>query len=113
MYTAVTSPYNYNLHEGKIFCMQLVRNPYFQWCVVLVVVYQKRSLPVDLTLLRSSSMEMPSSMRVVRIPAVIRSGEEPASVVGPSGVATSYRLRTRREHKVDVTLIMRNAGLVF
>ena len=62
---------------------------------------------MDSTSLRSSqSVEMPSSMRVVRIPAVIGSGEESESVE-PSGVATSYRLRTRREHKVDAMLIFK------
>lgn len=42
-------------------------------------------------------------MRVVRITVVIgsREGFEPVL----SGVATSYRLRTRREHKDDAMLI--------
>jgi hypothetical protein len=49
-------------------------------------------------------------MRVVRITVVISSGEEPEPVL--SGVATLYRLRTRREHNNDEMLIQ-SAVLVY
>ena len=46
---------------------------------------------------------MSRSMGTVRITVVIGSREDLELV--SSGVAASYRLRTRREHKVDAMLI--------
>jgi hypothetical protein len=51
-------------------------------------------------------------MRVVRIQVVIGSREESESVV-PSCGATSYKLRTRREHKVDAMLIFKRGSVSF
>jgi len=49
---------------------------------------------------------------VVKIPVVVRSGEESESVAPYCG-AMSYRLRTRREHKVDATLIFKKGCVSF
>ena len=49
---------------------------------------------------------------MVNIPVVIDPEEESESAV-PSCVATSYRLRTRREHRVDATLIFKRGCVSF
>lgn len=56
-------------------------------------------------------MVMQCSMRVVRITVVIDAVEDFEPVL--SGVATSYRLRTRREHKDDDMLIQKFCKCVF
>ena len=57
--------------------------------IINIVIYGQKSM-------RSSSTGMSSSTRVVRMAAVVGSGEEPEFT--PSDVAASYRLRTSREH---------------
>ena len=56
-------------------------------------------------------MVMQCSMRVVRITVVIDAVEDFEPVL--SGVATSYKLRTRREHKDDDMLIQKLCKYVF
>jgi hypothetical protein len=51
-------------------------------------------------------------MCVVRMPVFIESQEESEYVV-PSCGATSYRLRMRREHKVDAMLIFKRGCVSF
>ncbi len=57
-------------------------------------------------------MGMSSSTRVVRTPIVIGSVEDSESVLVLSGVATSYRLKTSREHKVDAMLIIQKCAML-
>lgn len=116
MYTAVTRLYMYNSLDRKMSMLVLyISNECCVQCpfgdAVWLLFIGEGYTQVDFTS-SSYSIEMPRSIRVVRTPAVVQSGEESESVV-PSCGATSYRLRTRREHKVDAMLIFKRGCVSF